>query len=349
MSRTSHSAAAGRPLVQLTLLRFREFVREPEALFWTLVFPVVLTTGLGVAFRNQAPDVARIAAVTPALADALVRDPLLLVDRLDVDAARRALSTGRVVLVAEPGANGGVVYRYDDTNPEARTARMIADRALQVASGRVDPVKVQDDVAREVGSRYIDFLVPGLVGMGIMSNAVWGLGFSIVDARRRKLMKRIVATPMRRMDYLLSFQIWRMFLLVFEVGVPVGFGMVAFGVPMRGSILEIAVISVVGSLAFSALGLLIASRAKTIEAVSGLMNVVLVPMWIVSGVFFSSERFPDAVQPFIKALPLTALVDAMRANMLQGASLVDVAPSLAALGGCLALCFGLAMKMFRWR
>ena len=343
------SDSAARPLVQLTLLRFREFVREPEALFWTLVFPVVITTGLGVAFRNQAPDVVRIAAVTPAVADALAREPLLLVDRLDVDAARRALSTGRVVLVAEPGANGGVVYRYDDTNPEGRTARMIADRALQVASGRADPVPVQDDVAREVGSRYIDFLVPGLVGMGIMSNAVWGLGFSIVDARRRKLMKRIVATPMRRMDYLLSFQIWRMFLLVFEVGVPVGFGMVAFGVPVRGSILEIGVISVVGSLAFSALGLLIASRAKTIEAVSGLMNVVLVPMWILSGVFFSSERFPDAVQPFIKALPLTALVDALRANMLQGASLVDVAPSLAALGACLVLCFALAMKMFRWR
>jgi ABC-type polysaccharide/polyol phosphate export permease len=340
---------AWNPLVQLTLLRFREFVREPEALFWTLVFPVVLTTGLGVAFRNQAPDVMRIAAVTPVVADALTRDPLLAVDRLDADAARRALSTGRVVLVAEPDGSGRVVYRYDDTNPEGRTARMLADRALQVASGRVDPVRVEDDVAREVGSRYIDFLVPGLVGMGIMSNAVWGLGFSIVDARRRKLMKRIMATPMRRIDYLMSFQIWRMFLLVFEVGVPVVFGIVAFGVPVRGSILEIALISVLGSLAFSALGLLIASRARTIEAVSGLMNVVLVPMWILSGVFFSSERFPDAVQPLIKALPLTALVDAMRANMLQGASLVDVARPLAALVACLVISFALAMRLFRWR
>ena len=345
----SSTSIAGHPLVQLTLLRFREFVREPEALFWTLVFPVVLTTGLGVAFRNQAPDAVRVAAVTPVVADALARDPLLVVDRLEVDAARRALSTGRVVLVAEPDGQGGIVYRYDDTNPEGRTARMLADRALQVASGRVDPVPVEDDVAREVGSRYIDFLVPGLVGMGIMSNAVWGLGFSIVDARRRKLMKRIIATPMRRIDYLLSFQIWRMFLLVFEVGVPVVFGMVAFGVPVRGSILDITVISVLGSLAFSALGLLIASRARTIEAVSGIMNVVLVPMWILSGVFFSSERFPDAVQPFIKALPLTALVDAMRANMLQGANLLDVAPSLAALGACLVMCLALAMRIFRWR
>lgn len=345
----SSPSSAARPLVQLTLLRFREFVREPEALFWTLIFPVVLTTGLGVAFRNQAPDVVRVAAVTPAVADALARDPLLVVDRMDAEAARTALATGRIVLVAEPGPAGGVVYRYDDTNPAGRTARMIADRALQVASGRVDPVPVRDDVAREVGSRYIDFLVPGLAGMGIMSNAVWGLGFSIVDARRRKLMKRIVATPMRKLDYLLSFQIWRMLLLVFEIGVPVGFGMLVFGVPFRGSILEMAFIAVLGSLAFSALGLLIASRARTIEAVSGLMNVVLVPMWILSGVFFSSERFPDAVQPLIKALPLTALVDAMRANMLQGAGLVAIAPSLVALAAWLVVCLALAMRVFRWR
>jgi ABC-2 type transport system permease protein len=345
----SSRSLLSRPLVQLTLLRFREFIREPEALFWTLVFPVVLTTGLGIAFRNQAPDLVRVAAVSPAVAEALARDPLLIVDRLDSTEARSALSTGRVVLVAEPGADGRVIYRYDDTNPEGRSARMIVDRALQISAGRIDPVAVQDDVARDVGSRYIDFLVPGLVGMGIMSNAVWGLGFSIVDARRRKLMKRIIATPMSRVDYLLSFQIWRMFLLVFEVGVPVVFGMIAFGVPVRGSIFEVAAISVLGSLSFSALGLLIASRAKTIEAVSGLMNIVLVPMWILSGVFFSSERFPDAVQPFIKALPLTALVDALRANMLQGASLLEVAPSLAALGACLVVSFALAMKIFRWR
>jgi ABC-2 type transport system permease protein len=337
------------PLVQLTLLRVREFMREPEALFWTLVFPVLLTTGLGIAFRNQAPERLPVAAVTDSVAQALQREPLLIVQTLDSDAARAALSTGRVVLVAEPSASGGVLYRFDDTNPESRTARMLADAAVQVAAGRRDPMPIENDVAREVGSRYIDFLVPGLVGMGIMSNAVWGLGFSIVDARRRKLMKRIVATPMRRMDYLLSYQIWRIALLAIEVGVPIGFGVIAFGVPVRGSIAELAAISLLGSLAFSGLGLLVASRARTIEAVSGLMNLVLVPMWILSGVFFSSERFPEAVQPVIKALPLTALVDALRANMLQGATLVDVAPSLAALFGCLVVCFGLAMALFRWR
>lgn len=336
------------PLVQLTLLRVREFVREPEALFWALAFPVILAAGLGVAFRNQGAETVPVAAVTPALSAALGADPGLRVDTLTPDAAREALTAGRVVLVVEPGP-AGVVYRYDETNPDGRTARMLADRAVQRAAGRVDPTPVTDELVREAGSRYIDFLVPGLVGMGIMGNAIWGLGFSIVDARRRKLMKRIIATPMPRHLYLLSFLVWRMALLVAEVGVPVLFGVIVFGVPVRGSIVEFVAVCVLGSLSFSSLGLLIASRARTIEAVSGIMNLVMMPMWIVSGVFFSADRFPEAVQPFVRALPLTALNDALRANMLQGASLGELGPQLATLALYLVVCFSLALKIFRWR
>ena len=336
-------------LKQLTLLRLREFIREPEALFWGFAFPILLAVGLGVAFRNQPAQVLRVAAVTPQVGTALRHEPLLDVQEVSAADAAAALRAGTVTLVAEPGEAGIVIYRYDDTNPDGRTARMLADRAVQVAAGRADPVRALDDVSREVGSRYIDFLVPGLVGMGIMGNAIWGLGFSIVDARRRKLMKRIVATPMPRHYYLLSFLLWRMMLLVVEVGVPLGFGVLVFGVPVRGSLLQLAVICVLGSLAFSSLGLLIASRARTIEAVSGIMNVVMMPMWILSGVFFSAQRFPDAVQPIIKALPLTALIDALRANMLRGVSLTGMAPQIVPLAICLAVCFSLALKLFRWR
>ena len=338
-----------RALAQLTLVRYREFIREPEAVFWTLVFPILLTTGLGVAFRNQPATAVRVAAVEPDLVTALGRDPLLNVQALSTDAAAHALRAGEVVLVVSRDASGGVTYRYDDTNPDARIARAAADRAVQVAAGRMDPVKVDDQLLREAGSRYVDFLVPGLVAIGIMSNAVWGLGFSIVDTRRRKLMKRIFATPMSKTDYLVSYLVWRLALLVFEVGVPVVFGVLAFGVPLRGSFLELVVLCVLGSLSFSALGLLIASRARTIEAVSGLMNVVLMPMWILCGVFFSAQRFPDAMQPFIKLLPLTAFIDGLRANMLQGTRLTALWPEVAVLVVSLVACFGLAMKMFRWK
>ncbi len=345
----SSPTLAEHPLVQLTLFRLREFTREPEAVFWALLFPILLTIGLGIAFRNQPAQTVKVAATTPQLARALKQSDLLDVNQLPADQAAEALRTGKVVLLAEPGADGQVVYRFDDTNPDARDARMLADNAIQRAAGRADPVSTSNQILREPGARYIDFLVPGLVGMGIMSNAVWGLAFSIVDARRRKLLKRIVATPMPRHYFLLSYLMWRMLLLWMEVGVPLGFGVLFFGVPMRGSFLELALLCVIASLTFSSLGLLLASRVRTIEAASGMTNLVLMPMWIVSGVFFSSDRFPDAVQPVIKALPLTAVNDALRANLLQGEHLANLMPEVALLLGWMAVTFVLALKLFRWR
>jgi ABC-type multidrug transport system permease subunit len=226
---------------------------------------------------------------------------------------------------------------------------MLADRAIQQAAGRVDPISSTDRLMREPGSRYIDFLIPGLLGMNLMGSAIWGLGFAIVDARRKKLMKRLIATPMPRPYYLLSFILSRLLLLVIEVGALLGFGSLVFHVPIRGSLPVLAMLCVLGSLAFSALGLLIASRVQTIEAASGLMNLAMMPMWIVSGVFFSAQRFPGSLQPVIKALPLTAVIDALRANMLQGASLAQISPQLGILGAWMVICFTLALTLFRWR
>src|SRR5580765_8443947 len=274
------------PLAQLTLMRVREFTREPEAVFWAVFFPILLAVGLGVAFAGRPDAVLKVAAATPAIAEALRKDATLDVTELDADAARAALRDGKVALVVEPAAGGAVSYRFDDTNSEARTARMRADRAIQRAAGRVDPVTATDAIVRDPGSRYIDFLIPGLVGVGIMSNAVWGLGFSIVDARRRKLTKRLMATPMSRTHYLMSYLIWRKLLLIVEVGIPVAFGAIAFGVPVRGHWWDIVLLSVLASLAFSAIGLLIASRGRTIESLSGLINLTIMPMWALSGVFF---------------------------------------------------------------
>jgi ABC-2 type transport system permease protein len=343
------TSIADHPLVQLTLVRFLEFLREPEALFWVFVFPILLAAGLGIAFRNRPPEVLRIAAVTPELAQSLRQEKLLEVQQLQTQAAQEALRTGKVALLATPGSSGAVEYRYDDTNPEGRAARLLADRAIQNAAGRVDPVATSDQLMRETGSRYIDFLIPGLLGMNLMGSAIWSMGFAIVDARRKKLLKRLVASPMPRPYYLLSFLFSRILMLVLEVGLLVGFGVLLFHVPVRGSLLNLAVVCLLASLSFSALGLLLASRARTIEAASGLMNLVMMPMWIASGVFFSSQKFPDAMQPFIKALPLTAVIDALRANMLQGANLAQLAPQVGIIAFWLVICFALALKLFRWR
>lgn len=337
------------PLVQLTIVRFLEFVREPEALFWVFVFPILLAAGLGLAFRNRPAEVLTIGAATPEIARALRSERLLDVRTFSLSEGERALLEGRIALLAAPGAGGAVVYRYDDTNPEARNARMLADAALQRAAGRRDAIASSDHYVREPGSRYIDFLVPGLLGMNLMGSAIWGMGFAIVDARRKKLMKRLVATPMPRHYYLLSFALSRLLMLVVEVGAVLGFAVLVFGVPVRGSLAVLSLLCVLGSLSFCAIGLLIASRARTIEAASGLMNLVMMPMWILSGVFFSSQRFPDWLQPVIKALPLTAAIDALRLNMLRGAGISEMTLEIGILSAWLAVCFVLALKLFRWR
>jgi ABC-2 type transport system permease protein len=349
----TRSSWKDRSLVQLTLVRFREFLREPEAVFWTFVFPVLLAVGLGIAFRNKPADAVVVGVVRSATGDSLAARlaaaPGLRVERLDDTSASRALATGEVALVASARAGGGVEYRFDDTRPEGRSARFLVDEAVQRAAGRTDPVAVSERHVQEKGSRYIDFVVPGLLGMNIMAGGIWGLGFAIVEARRRNLLKRLVSTPMPRAEYLASFLFSRFVFLLLEVAMILGCSMLLFGVPVRGSLVQLLVVCLVSALAFGGLGLLIASRAKTTEGVSGLMNLAMMPMWVLSGVFFSSSNFPRVAQPFIQALPLTATNNALRATMLQGAGWGAVLPSLAIIAAWGIVSFVVALRIFRWR
>ncbi len=347
------------PLVELTRARLLEFVREPEAVFWVFVFPVLLALALGIAFRTKPPD--RLHAVvvggTPEaarVAALLAGAPDLEVTVLDAAAAARALRTGRAdVVVDSPperrDAPLAVTYRYDLTRSEGRAARLAVDDALERALGRRDRVAAREEPATAPGTRYIDFLIPGLVGLNLMGSGMWGLGFALVQARTRKLLKRFAATPMRRSHYLLSFIFSRLLGLVLEVAVVVGFGWLLFGVAVRGSILALAAVAFLGSLTFAGIGLLVAARPQTIEGVSGWMNLVQLPMWLASGSFFSYERFPAAAQPLIRALPLTALNDALRAVINDGAPLAATAPKLLVMAAWAAVSFALALRLFRWQ
>jgi len=335
-------------LFQLTSTRFRLFFREPEAVFWIFVFPILLSVGLSIAFRNRPADVLQVAGTTPQLTQALRADKSLSATTVDEAEGKRELATGKILLLAVE-TPGGVTFDYDNTNPDARTARLIADRALEKAAGQKENVQISTEQVHEAGARYIDFVVPGLLGMNLMSSAIWGLGFSIVEARQKKLLKRLVASPMPRWQYLASFLLSRLLLLVIEVGVFLGFARLVFGVPFRGPIWQLALVCVLASLSFSALGLLIASRAKTMEAASGLMNLIMLPMWILSGVFFSASRFPNILQPFIRALPLTAAIDALRGNMLQGMQLNHLLLPVTVLLAWLLVSFSISLRIFRWR
>ena len=338
-------------LGQLTLWRVREFLREPEAVFWVFAFPVLLAFALGIAFKNRGPDPVSVAVLdgpgAPAVQQALAADPTVVVAVIDSAEASNRLRTGRVSLVVLPGSPVGI--RFDSTRSESRVARLVVIDALQNAAGRRDVAEIREQRVNEVGSRYIDFLIPGLLGMNIMGTGMWGIGFAVVKARSGKLLKRFLASPMSKSQYLFSHILARLVFLALEVGSVLLFAWLVFRVPVRGSLLAITLVVLLGAMAFSGLGLLVASRSKTVEGVSGLMNLVMVPMWIFSGVFFSSANFPDAVQPLIKALPLTALNNAIRGVMIDGSSLVQMLPFLAIVAVWGVLSFGVALKLFRWR
>ena len=340
------------PLAELTRARLLEFVREPEIIFWVFVFPVGMALALGFAFRDKAPEPVAVGitgkAQTSVLREALTRSTLLKPQLFSsLPAGRAALRTGKIALLVENGSP--IVCWYDPTRPDSRLARFEVDKALQETAGRRDPVPVREELVREKGSRYIDFLLPGLLGLNLLSTSVWGIGYSIVNARIKKTLKLMTATPMKRSDFLLAQMLSRFVLLALEAAVIVAFGMLVFQVPLRGSPAALVLICVVCGLSFAGLGLLCGSRVQTLEGVNGLINLILVPMWLFSGVFFSPERFPRAMQPAIEALPLTAANEALRAIMLEGRSLAALPSQLAILAVWGVVSYVLALKIFRWQ
>lgn len=338
------------PLFQLTLVKVRELLREPEALFWTFVFPILMAIVLAIAFRSQPEAPVPVGVVEGPQAEWIFT---ALDEASSVDAelfgeaeARRKLRTGAVALVVVPGTPW--TYWFDPTRPEARFARLTVDSALQPAAGRTGDRPTEVREMTEKGSRYVDFLIPGLLGMNLMGTGLWGIGWYVVNSRLNNLLKRMIAAPMRKSHYLASQVFGRLLFLAPEAGVLLAFAYWALDVPLRGSIAVLALATFLGAMTFAGIGLLIASRAKTIEGVSGLMNLVMVPNWIFGGIFFSTERFPDLMQPLIQALPLTATIDALRSIMLEGASLFAIADELAIVVAWGVVAFAVALKIFKW-
>jgi ABC-2 type transport system permease protein len=335
-------------LAELTLARFRLFIREPSAVFWTFGFPVILSIALGIAFRNRPPapvvvdieDGPRAQATLMALSA-----PRFRAFVLDAATARDELRAGKVPLVVVAGDR--IAYRYDETRPEGRLARATVDDRLQREAGRADPLAVADEHVTDNGARYIDFLIPGLVGLNLMSSSMWGIGYLIVEMRTKKLVKRMLATPMRRTDFLLSFVVMRALFVLVEVPVLFAFGWLAFGVRIAGSYALVLALSVLGALTFAGLGLLVASRAQNTQTVGGLMNLVMMPMFVGSGVFFATANFPEVMQPYLRLLPLTAVNDALRSVVNHGGGIRDVSGAVAVLVTWGAVSFAAALKMFR--
>ncbi|RUL89216.1 ABC transporter permease [Tautonia sociabilis] len=346
-------------LWNLYIARLREFYRQPARVFWVYGFPIVLAVVLGLAFNSGEPQTVVVdvidrgeartifglmgAAVAPE--EGRVGVALNLVG--PEEAALR-LQRGQTPLVVESTGPNAVTYRYDPTRPEALAARAAFDDAYQRALGRQDVAETHDAIIDEPGSRYVDFLIPGLIGVNAMGGGLWGIGFLLVNFRIGKLLKRFQATPMPRRNFLLAVLGARITFLAPDLAILLSLGVLGFGMPIRGNLGLVILVDVIGALAFAGIGLLVASRAQSTEAVSGLMNLVMIPMWLFSGVFFSYENFPESMHPFIKALPLTQLVDALRRVILEGAGLLGVGTNLVILAVWAVATFLIALRIFRW-
>jgi ABC-2 type transport system permease protein len=335
--------------------RLLELKREPEVIFWVFVFPLLLALGLGIAFRNKPADTTSVAVVagsgaskTLAMLQGASGRSAIRTTVLEREAALKAFHFGKFDLVIELNPDGSYTYHYDPARPESVLSRAEIDYSLEAAAGRKNALATASQASSEPGSRYIDFLIPGLLGMNLMNSGMWGIGFVLVEMRQRKLLKRFIATPMRRTDFLLALTSSRLVLMVIEVGLLLSFGVLIFHMRMQGSIASVAALGTLGAIAFGGVGLLTACRAQKIETVSGLINLVMMPMWIFSGVFFSYERFPAIAHPFIQALPLTALNDALRATILEGATLASQSGRLLVLAVWGGISFVLALRWFRW-
>lgn len=356
------------PLKQLVFARLREFTREPAAVFWVYGFPLIMIFALGVAFRSQPIEVIQVGVEAgdeaEQIIEALAGSERFQVTLLAAADAEPKLRTSQVEVVVRgkggEGQAGGesplasneslsIEYQFDPSRPGSLLARNAVDDHLQRGAGREDVLVTQDVEVSEPGSRYVDFLVPGLIGMSLMGGGMWGVGFAIVDLRIRKLLKRFLATPMKRSHFLAAMMVSRLVFMLPEFVVLLVFARLAFGVTSHGGYLSLMVLILFGAVEFAGIGLLVASRASTIETVSGLMNLVMLPMWIFSGIFFSNERFPDMVQPIIQLLPLTPLINALRGIMLEGASLVSLGPELLTMGIWAVVTFVIALATFRWQ
>ena len=341
------------PLWHLVLARMRLFYRQPEAVFWTYGFPLAMLTALGLAFRSEPKTTILVDVIGPqaeAFESRLARESRYKIMRPADTEWKKRLQHGKTNLVVETGASATEPPRFWDEPRRADSllAREAVENTL-LRDAMTDPPAFAESQLDQLGNRYIDFLLPGMIGMNLMGGGMWGIGFVVVDMRVRKLLKRLLATPMRRSDFLFSVMIVRLIFAFFDMAFLIAFGYLAFGVRCAGSYLDLSVVMLIGGAGFAGIGMLAASRAQTIDSISGLMNLIMLPMWIASGVFFSAERFPEVFQPVIQALPLTCLNNALRGVMLDGDSPLALWRPLLGLIAWGTVSFAIALRVFRWK
>lgn len=337
-----------RTIWQFFLMRVRLLSRQREILFFIFVLPLMLMTGLALAFRDQTgPEVKAVVVGDPALAERLGADRTLVVESVATEAeAELRVRRGQVDALVLPGQPPRVVVT--EGRPESKLAQLMVTDALERLDGRRPPAQVAVSHVRGAGTRYIDFLIPGMIGYQLLAHGLFSLGVLLVEMRVGRMLRRLKVSTVSRFHMLLGLVLGQLFQSLTEAAVMLGAAYVLFGVRCVGSLPLFLGFTVLSTICFGGIAVAMGARPRSMEMFQSVSHVMLMPVVLVSGVFFSAERFPAAIQPFLKLIPSRAAIDGMRAIFTEGAGLGDVLmPGLVvAAWGALAFIFG--VRAFRW-
>lgn len=370
-------------LWQLIVALFREIIREPGVLFWGILFPILMSLGLGLAFTKKADVVRKIAVINDSdihqagnsnnivtdflqnncekndksikstwkwryvNKDEKLGNSIFLFYEMSWKEAMQLLKRGTVNVILLD-ANGSVEYHFDPMNPDAQlTYLKLGDI---IGKGEILPTASSSEIKPLTvrGTRYIDFLVPGLITMGVMMSSMWGISYGIIEKRSKKLLRRLVATPMRKSHFLIALITVRIVMNFIESSVLFLFSLFAFKITIQGDISALIIMFLAGNIAFAGIAVFVSSHTSNTEVGNGLINFVVFPMMILSGIFFSYQNFPDWSLPVIRNLPLSMLTDGIRSIFNEGAGYPQVALPILILLSTGVLFFSAGLRIFKW-
>lgn len=360
-------------LYQLFKTQFLITIREPEVLFWGVIFPVLISIGLGLAFTQQAESKFSIVLVekNKTELDSLLNiygadseskgenvqdwkinnktlgNTVFKFSQSDWDSAIRSLKRGEADVIVTDSL-GKAIYHFDPLNSQSQLAYMKLSALVKSPNSNMNTENADIEPLTLMGVRYIDFLIPGLIAFGLMSSIMWGVSYTIIERRSQKLLRRLVATPMKKSNFLFALMFVRIIMNVVESLILLFFAWLIFDIHIQGNIGALIVLFLAGNLAFTGVAILVASRTTKTEVGSGLINAVQMPMMLLSGIFFSYHNFPEWSIRFIKLLPLTALTDGIRSIFNEGAGWVEVIYPTCMLSALGLICFVIGMKLFKW-
>ncbi len=348
----------------LVTIQLKEFYREPGIIFWAFAFPIAIAGVLGIAFASKEVPETRVAIIsTSHNANELVLKiekafsnsaggnsnglGVIIPKILEEGDAIKALKRGEVNLLLKEDAQGNLEFSFDPSNANAQRDYLLLSNALLSDANHNQAVSSIRKLDSK-GTRYIDYLVPGMLAMGVMNSCLWGVGWNLIEMRMKKLLRRMSATPMNKLSFVLSFFFTRLVVTTVEVITFLTFTFTVFENAFFGSPLAAVLIFLTGNFAFACIGIFVGSRAQSSQVGNGLVNAFTFPMMVLSGIFFSYKNFPDIVLPVVRHLPLTLMADSLRATFIEGAGVGD------ALYACVILiCIGLGfltagLRIFRW-